>query len=102
MPRKKVKKRSKPGPKENKGLCLGGPTPDFKWVKIRKNAPMPQGRGSFYWDHLISRLDEGDEFTCDDKRAHAFCTRARKLGFVVILNKLDEDVWNVWFGGLKK
>lgn len=83
----------------NNDLRLNGPPPDYSRLAIRKNAPRPAGKGSFYWDHLINKLDEGDEFSSTKKEINAFCNRARTLGFIVVVNKLSEDVWNVWFGG---
>ena len=45
---------------ENKLLRIHGPTPDFSGLKIAKGLDVPRARGSYYWDHLINKLDKGD------------------------------------------
>ena len=83
-------------------LKIDGPTPDFSGLEISKNTDVPRARGSFYWDHLINTLDKGDSFQLPKTNAGAFSVRARKLGYVVVLAKYDDEITNVWFGGLKK
>jgi hypothetical protein len=98
----KVKTKDKGKKKTNKRLRLEGPAPDFSHLKIFKNAPLPQGKGSFYWDHLINILDGGSMFVLPKKQAAAFSVRAKKLGYVIVLARLDKEETSVWFGGLKK
>ncbi len=92
--------------KVDRNLRIDGPSPDFSGLDIVKNTDVPRARGSFYWDHLIDKLDKGDAFRLSPKEASAFSVRARKLGYVVVLSK-DKESPNdektaVWFGGLKK
>lgn len=91
--------------KVDRNLRIDGPSPDFSGLDIVKNTDVPRARGSFYWDHLIDKLDKGDSFRLEAKEASAFSVRARKLGYVVVLSKdksNNDDKTAVWFGGLKK
>lgn len=83
-------------------LNLAGPSPDLSRFEIKKNTPQPKGRMmSSIWDHLIAKMDEGDSIVMDKRDSNAFSNRARKLGFVIVISKLEEDQFLVWFGGLK-
>jgi len=99
--RKYVKTSTGPRP-VNKNLKIDGPCPDFTDIEILKNTDVPRARGSFYWDHLINKLDAGDSFQLPPRNASAFAVRGRKLGYVVVLAKYDDEHTDVWFGGLRK
>jgi len=99
--RKYVKRSTVPRP-VNQNLRIDGPTPDFTDIEIMKNTDVPRARGSFYWDHLINKLDKGDSFQLPKRNASAFSVRARKLGYVVVLAKYDDEHTSVWFGGMRK
>jgi len=86
----------------NKNLRIDGPTPDFSGIKIEKGLDVPRARGSYYWDHLIDKLEKGDAFQLPPKDAGAFAVRGRKLGYVIVLAKYDDENTDVWFGGLSK
>jgi len=99
--RKYVKTSTGPRPVDQ-NLKIDGPCPDFNDIEIMKNTDVPRARGSFYWDHLINKLDKGDSFQLPKANASALAVRARKLGYVVVLAKWDDETTSVWFGGLKK
>jgi len=86
----------------DENLRIEGPTPDFSGLKISKGLDVPRARGSYYWDHLINKLDKGDAFQLPPKDAGALAVRARKLGYVMVLAKYDDENTDVWFGGPKK
>lgn len=86
----------------DQNLKVDGPCPDFSGIEIFKNTDVPRARGSFYWDHLINKLDKGDAFQLPPRNASAFAVRGRKLGYVVVLAKYNDELTDVWFGGLRK
>ncbi len=87
----------------SKKLNLSGLKPDLSKYVIKKNSAIPATRyGSGNWDHLIVKLDKGDAIEMNKKEANSFTNRARNLGYVIVLRRLDGDIFCVWFGGLKK
>jgi len=90
--------------KQSKKLMLLGECPDYSRFKVTKNQPKPESRHSTIkrWDHLIARLDAGDEIPMEKTDAGSFANRARNLGYVVVMRRRGEDKYLIWFGGLKK
>lgn len=88
--------------KHSKHLKTGGPVPEFvKKIKILKNVPVPLGwASSGKWDHLIVKLEYGDCVELDSKEAASFANRARNLGYLIVIRKVDEGRSKVWFEGL--
>jgi len=97
-----VKKKTNKVAKHSPDLNLRGPEhEDVKKIKILKNILPPQNRWSGgKWDHLIVKLEQGDCIELGGKLATAFSSRARTLGYVVVLRKHDENITRVWFEGM--
>ena len=89
--------------KHSKDLKLSGKSPDFSKYKIRKNQEIPKTKhNASAWDHFIAKLDKGDAVDMNKKDSCSFTNRARGLGYVIVLRKQADDLYCVWFGGLKK
>ncbi len=102
MVTKKHNKKKKRSP----DLVLDG-KPDAKntrFIKrIRKNVAAPK-RGKATrdeWDHLIAVLEEGDALPMETRIAGSVARRAKSLGYVIRLSRIDEDFTEVWCGGFK-
>lgn len=100
--KKKTKKKTKK--KQSPDLILDGkPSADIrKYLKrVVKNRPEPiWGRKqSGQWDHLIAALDRGHELPLEHKIAGSVATRGKRLGYVVRLSKIDDELTMLWFGG---
>ena len=109
--RKGTKTGSKRGSKKRKGkkspllILRGEPTEEIlKLLKgVQKNVPEPIGWGKRrgHWDHLIAALDKKDALILPSNIATAVATRGRKLGYVVKLQKQDDQFTEIWFGGFE-
>lgn len=88
--------------KHSKDLKTTGPVPDFiKEIKINKNIEIPVGWSrSSQWDHLIIKMEKGDSVDRPFKEAVSLSGRARNLGYLVVMRKIDENLSRVWFEGL--
>jgi len=87
-------------------------TAEFTGYQIRKNQPKPNlGKVADKWDRLSKLLDEGDDLKMGQSEANSFAIRARRMGFVVVVKRMEltdeqklagEKDCLVWFGGRKK
>jgi len=69
--------------------------------RVRRNAPEPVRwqRQKARWDHFINMLNVADAVPLEHKIASSVATRARKLGYVAKITKLDDTYSEIWFGG---
>jgi len=88
--------------KHTKDLKLTGAVPKFiQAIKINKGIEIPEGWSrSSQWDHLIVKMEQGDSVDLPFKDGASFCNRARNLGYLIVMRKVDDDVARVWFEGL--
>ena len=88
--------------KHSKDLNLNGkPHADIAKFTINKNIKIPDNRWSTSrWDHLIAKLDHGDSIEMSKREATSFTSRARNLGYAIVLRTIDDDISRVWFDGL--
>jgi len=73
-------------------------------LSIKRGVPEPVGRGRMVqdqWDHLICKLDRGSTVTLETKIANSVARRAKNIGYVVRLTKLDSIFTELWFGGFQ-
>lgn len=71
--------------------------------RIRKNVTAPK-RGKATrdeWDHIIAALEEKDALVMETKIAASVSRRAKSLGYVIRLSKIDEEFTEVWCGGFQ-
>jgi len=71
----------------------------LRTVKQNVLEPVRWARQKARWDNLIFALSKNNGFVVDPKTAGSISARARKLGYVAKLTKLDEYHTQVWFGG---
>jgi len=78
----------------------------MKWLKrARSNVEEPVGRGRLqqdHWDHLIAKMVTKNAYALPKQIAASVARRAKSMGYVVRLTKLDEDFIELWFGGFKE
>lgn len=83
----------------------GKPTPEIiKYRKlIRSNVEEPK-RGKKIadtWDHLIAALDKGNALAMPGNIGKSVARRAKMLGYVIRIKKLDDEFVEIWCGGFE-
>lgn len=99
-----LKRFKKSKQKQSPNLVLNGEMSEESLLLLQgliKEAPEPKRweRKSARWDHFISVLEKKNAVPVPAKIAGSIATRGRKLGYVIKVTKLDDDLSEIWFGG---